>query len=163
MKVLYPGTFDPVTYGHLDVIKRAAPMFEHVVVAISDHGRKNTLFTTQERVDLMKAMVAEFPNVEVVTFDNLAVDCAAKHGASAVLRGLRVTSDFEYEFTMAKFMADQNANIQPVYLMADAKLTHISSTAVKEIAKLDGDITRYVPKNVQRALQGKLHTLKNVA
>lgn len=163
MKVLYPGTFDPVTFGHLDVIKRAAPMFEEVVVAISDHGRKNTLFSAEERVALMQEIVADFTNVEVVTFDTLAVDCAVKHGATAVLRGLRVTSDFEYEFTMAKFMAEQDASIQPVYLMADAKLTHISSTAVKEIAKLDGDITRYVPENVQRALQGKLHVLKNVA
>ena len=163
MKVLYPGTFDPVTYGHLDVIKRAAPMFEHVVVAVSNHGRKDTLFTSSERIELMRTMVTPYPNVEVVTFDNLAVDCAVQNGAAAVLRGLRVTSDFEYEFTMAKFMAEQNCNIQPVYLMADAKLTHISSTAVKEIAKLNGDVNLYVPKYVEEALQDKLNQLKNVA
>ena len=155
MKALYPGTFDPITYGHLDVAKRAAGMFDEVVIAVSNHGRKNTMFTLQERLSFVQHAIADTPNIKAIPFDNLTVDCAVEQNAKAVIRGLRVTSDFEYEFTMAKFMAEQNHDIQPVYLMADAKLTHISSTMVKEIASLGGDIARYVPECVQHSLGEK--------
>ncbi|MFZ2620172.1 MAG: pantetheine-phosphate adenylyltransferase [Alphaproteobacteria bacterium] len=156
MKALYPGTFDPLTNGHLDIVGRASRMFEEVVVAVSDHGRKNTLFGLKERCQMIEEACAGMKNVRVVAFDNLAVTCAKLHQCKAIIRGLRMTSDFEYEFTMAKYMAEQDAEIQPVYLMADAKLTHISSTSVKEIAKLGGDIAAYVPPHILAHLQEKI-------
>lgn len=156
MKALYPGTFDPMTNGHLDVIRRAAQMFEQVTVAVSDHGRKQTLFNLPTRCTMLQQAVSDLPNVDVVSFTNLAVNCARDHNAKAIIRGLRVTSDFEYEFTMAKFMDEQDKDIEVVYLMAAAHLTHISSTAVKEIARLGGDITKYVPASIAQAIMEKM-------
>ncbi len=155
MKALYPGTFDPVTNGHMDIIVRGLCIFDEVVVAVSDHGRKDTMFDVKTRCGFIENFWADEPRVRVVPFTNLAVDCALKQDVHAIIRGLRVTSDFEYEFIMAKFMAEQNRNIQPVYLMADARLTHISSTAVREIASLGGDISAYVPEVVVDAIVEK--------
>jgi pantetheine-phosphate adenylyltransferase len=163
MKALYPGTFDPVTRGHLDVIHRADRMFDEVVVAVSDHGRKNTLFSVEERCDLVKQTIEDLPNVTVRPFTSLAVTCAQEEGAKAIVRGLRVTSDFEYEFSMARFMAEQDPSIQPVYLMAGARLTHVSSTAVKEVARLGGDISRYVLPVVESALKEKMEAVSHAA
>ncbi|MDD9911919.1 MAG: pantetheine-phosphate adenylyltransferase [Alphaproteobacteria bacterium] len=162
MKALYPGTFDPVTNGHLDIIKRAVSMFDEVIVAVSGHGRKDTMFSLAERCQLLTTVLADMPTVSVVGFTNLAVEAAEQQRAGAIIRGLRVMSDFEYEFTMAKFMADQNSNIHPVYLMADAKFTHISSTAVRELAKMGSNIDKYVPSSVATAIQQKTDEVTNV-
>jgi pantetheine-phosphate adenylyltransferase len=163
MKALYPGTFDPVTRGHLDIIHRADRMFDEVVVAVSDHGRKNTLFSVEERCHLIEQVTEDLPHVTVRSFTNLAVACAQEEKAKAILRGLRVTSDFEYEFSMARFMAEQDPSIQPVYLMAGARLTHVSSSSVKEVARLGGDVSRYVLPVVESALREKMEGASHAA
>lgn len=156
---VYPGTFDPPTIGHLDVLKRASEMFETVYVAISDHGRKQNLFTVQERCDLFRDAAAEagIANVEFGVFDNMLVDCAEQFDAEYIIRGLRINSDFDYEFQMAQFIRDQNRHMEVVYLMAHAQTLHISSSGVKEIASLGGEIEKYVPANVLRAMKEKFN------
>lgn len=152
---LYPGTFDPFTNGHLDIALRAAKQFDHLIIVVSEHEKKKTLFTLTERIRIIKQVIKDhdISNITVEGFSNLLANFAKEKKATIVIRGLRVTSDFEYEFKMAQFNNEMNPGLEVVYLMSTASYLHISSTSVKEIASLGGDISAYVPPIVQTMLK----------
>ena len=154
--VIYPGTFDPITNGHLDIIKRAIHLFDKVIISIARNSDKGmALFTEEERITLIRQSILEMPSIEVDSFDGLMVDHAEKHSAHAAIRGLRVLSDFEFEFKMALMNRSLNEEVSTVFLMPHAKYTHISSSLVREVASLSGDISAYVPVHVNQALRKK--------
>lgn len=157
-RAIYPGTFDPITFGHLDVLARAAETFDEVVVAVSTASGKSPLFSEQERRDTVKQAIAEvLPNQNNVTVENftgLLVDFAKAKNATAIVRGLRALSDFEYEFQMA-LMNRKLSDITTVFLMPHERYTYLNSTIVRELAKYNGDITSFVPKCVIDALKNK--------
>jgi len=153
---IYPGTFDPITNGHLDIIERAVHLFDKVIVSVARNSDKGmALFTEEERTTLIRQSILEMPSVEVDSFDGLMVDHAVKHSAHAAIRGLRVLSDFEFEFKMALMNRSLNEEVSTVFLMPHAKYTHISSSMVREVASLSGDISAYVPVHVDQALRKK--------
>ena len=152
---IYPGTFDPVTSGHVDLIDRAAGMFDHLVVAIAENKNKTPLFSLDERVDLVKIAISHLGNVEVVGFDNLLIDCAKQHGAQVVLRGLRAVSDFEYEFQLAWMNRRLSAQLETLFLTPSEQYAFLSSSMIREIAKLGGDVASFVPEEVRVALLNK--------
>jgi pantetheine-phosphate adenylyltransferase len=154
-KAIYPGTFDPVTVGHLDVIRRAARMCDRLVVAVAVSSRKNTWFSLEERVALIREAVKGIKNVEVTSFDGLLVNFARKQKAKVLVRGLRAFSDFEYEFQMALSNRKLAPDIETMFLMTSEAHSYVSSTTVKEIWRLGGDISGFVPKNVEKALKSK--------
>jgi len=155
---VYPGSFDPPTLGHLSLVDQGLAIFDRLVVAVADNTAKATLFTTEERVALLREILAGYDpaRVEVDSFDGLLVGYAKGRGATAILRGLRGTSDFEYEFQMALVNRHLEPGLQSVYLMTDDRWLYISSTVVKEIAALGADIRAMVPKATARALADKL-------
>lgn len=156
MKIaIYAGTFDPITKGHLSVLSRAASLFDQVIVAVAADNNKNTLFTLQERQALAKSAVRQLPNVEVEAFTGLLVEYAKEKGASALIRGLRMVSDFEYEMQMATFNKDLCHTLETVFFIADAELSYVSSSQVRSIASLGGNIDRYVTEEVAAALYQK--------
>lgn len=150
-KAIYPGTFDPITYGHLDIIQRAVRLFDQVVVAVADNPRKDTLFSTQERMELVEA-VCDIENVTVDHFHGLLVEYAEAQNACALIRGLRAVSDFEYEFQMALVNRQLSEDLSTVFLMPHERYTHLNSTIVREVASLGGDVSPYVPPVVDRHL-----------
>ena len=152
---LYPGTFDPVTMGHLDIATRAARLFSRVIVAVYDTPSKNLLFSTEERLDLMRTAVSGVANVEVRSFSGLVVRCARESGAAAIIRGLRSGPDFDYECQMFFMNRRLEPEIDLVSLMSDQEHTFISSSLLKEVARLGGDITGMVPPHVAVALRAK--------
>lgn len=152
---IYPGTFDPVTNGHVDLIARSASMFEHVIVGIAANKNKAPLFSLEERVDLVKQAVGFLPNVSVVGFAGLLVDCAATHGAQVVLRGLRAVSDFEYEFQLAWMNRRLSSQLETLFLTPSEQYAFLSSSMIREIAKLGGDVSGFVPDIVRTALHTK--------
>lgn len=154
-KVLYPGTFDPITNGHLDLIKRASRLFDEVVVAVAIGHHKKPLFGIEERTALIQTCTQELPNVSVIGFEGLLVDLFQTHQATAVLRGLRAMSDFEYEFQLANINRELDKNFEAVFLTPSQKYSFISSTLVREIAKLDGNVSEFVPEAVQQAFAKK--------
>lgn len=154
-KVVYPGTFDPVTNGHLDIITRAAKLFDKVVVAVSTNPNKIPLFTVDERVEMIQTATSKLKNVSVDSFQGLLVQYANAQNASAIIRGLREVSDFEYEFQMTLMNRKQMPNIETVFLMPNEQYTYINSTIVKEIASLGGEIHCFIPENVVKKLQEK--------
>jgi len=156
-KIIYPGTFDPITNGHLDIAKRAAVLFDHVILAIANHPKKNSLFTVEERIDLIQASIEHLDNVSVSSTDALIVRFAKENEAIALIRGLRSISDFEYEFQMALMNRSLAPEISTIFMMPDEKYMHLNSTIVKEIASLDGDISAYVPAIVEAQLKSKLN------
>ena len=149
---LYPGSFDPVTNGHLDILKRSLSLFDKIVVAVSDNPLKNFLFSTEERVQMIKEAIDDLESVEVESFRGLLVNYARKKGARFIIRGLRAISDFEYEFQMDLMNRKLNSEIQTVYLMTDAKYSYLSSSIVKEIARFGGCTKGLVPEVVERKL-----------
>jgi pantetheine-phosphate adenylyltransferase len=153
---IYPGSFDPLTNGHLDVIQRAAKLFDRVVVAVAVNEGKKPLFTVQERLALVRGAVQHLPNVEADSFDTLLVDFAVSKKAVAVVRGLRAVSDFEFEFQMALMNRKLNENIETIFMMPKDTYTFLSSRIIKEIARLGGDITTFVTPQIQAALLNKL-------
>ncbi len=153
---IYPGTFDPITNGHLGIAIRAAKLFEKVVMGVYDKPNKHLVFTTEERVELARQAIADLPNVEVEPFTGLAVDFARKVGAQAIVRGLRMSADFEREFDMAMMNRKLSPEIDVVCLMADLKYQFLSSSLLKEVASLDGNINDLVPKPVAESLRRKL-------
>jgi len=153
--VIYPGTFDPITNGHIDLVERAARLFDRVIVAIASSNRKKPLFTLEERIELAAATLKHLDNVEVCGFDKLLVDFAAEKGAHAVIRGLRAVSDFEYEFQLAN-MNRAMSEMESIFLTPAEKFSYISSSLVKEIASLNGDVSSFVPDAVLPKLQEKL-------
>jgi pantetheine-phosphate adenylyltransferase len=153
--IVYPGTFDPITNGHVDLVERACRLFDRVVVAIARSERKKPLFSLEERITLCQTALAHLPNVEVVGFDILVVKFLREQGACAVLRGLRAVSDFEYEFQLANMNRAMDPAFETVFLTPADHLSYISSTLVREIASLSGDVTKFVHPEVKKALLGK--------
>ena len=154
--VIYPGSFDPLTNGHLDVVQRAAKLFDRVVVAVAKSESKSPLFTLEERLSLVKVAVQSLPNVEADTFDGLLVNYVEQRGAQAVVRGLRAVSDFEFEFQLALMNRKLNERIETIFMMPKDTYTFLSSRIVKEIARLGGDVSSFVPTHVRTALATRL-------
>lgn len=157
ISAIYPGTFDPITNGHADLIQRAAKMFSKVTVAIASNPSKKPLFTLEERVELAEKVTAHLPNVSVVGFTGLLADFADKKGASVLIRGLRAVSDFEYEFQLANMNRRLNPNLESVFLTPAEENSFISSTLVKEVALHRGKVDEFCHEEVQKALMAKLH------
>ena len=152
---VYPGTFDPVTNGHLDLVTRASQIFDKIIIAVSNNPHKNPLFSMEERKDLIEQIVKGRKNIEVDLFDGLLVEYAKSKGACAIIRGLRAVSDFEYEFQMALMNRKLMPDLETVYLMPSEEYTYINSTIAKEIAKFGGEVSCFVPEVVKKALQKK--------
>jgi pantetheine-phosphate adenylyltransferase len=153
---IYPGSFDPVTNGHLDVIQRAARIFDHVIVAVAHNTSKNALFTIQERVELLREVTKGMKNVSVEKFDTLVIDYARKKKIKVLIRGLRMTSDFDYEFQIALTNRRLAEDIETVFLMPSEHVAFVSSSLLKEISGLDAKISSFVPKAVERKLKERL-------
>ena len=153
---IYPGSFDPLTNGHLDVIQRATKLFDHVIVAVAKSESKQPLFTLEERVEMVSQGIRQLPPVEADSFDGLLVDYVEKRGAQAVVRGLRAVSDFEFEFQLALMNRKLNERIETIFMMPKDTYTFLSSRIVKEIARLGGNVSPFVPAHVQAALAAKL-------
>ncbi len=158
---IYPGTFDPITNGHLSIVKRALKIFDSLVIAILNNPQKAPLFSIEERTFLIKEALKNVPNIEIDTFDGLLVDYAVLKKSNVILRGLRALSDFEYEFQMALMNRKLNRNVQSIFLMTDYKWFYISSTIIKEAASLGGDISGLVPAIVAQKLKEKFMQSKN--
>lgn len=158
---IYPGSFDPLTNGHLDVIQRAARLFDRVIVAVAENEGKRPLFSTNERKKLVKVAVAGLANVEVETFGGLLVEYVVKRGGSAIVRGLRAVSDFEFEFQLALMNRKLNDQVETIFMMPKDTYTFVSSRLVKEIARLGGDIRPFVPPNIEAALRKRLAPVKS--
>ena len=155
-RVIYPGTFDPITNGHVDLVARASRMFDEVVVAITIGHHKNPVFTLEERVALAQESLSHLPNVEFVGFDGLLVNFFNEQKATAVLRGLRAVSDFEYEFQLANMNRQLDHHFETVFLTPSEQFSFISSTMVREIARLKGDVHKFVPQCVVNAFEQKI-------
>ena len=154
-KVIYPGTFDTVTYGHIDIIKRAVDLFASVVVTVAVNPTKQQLFSTEERVNMIKESIVGFNTVTVDSFDGLVVDHAKEVGATGIIRGLRQVSDFEYEFQMALMNRKLAGDITTIFLMPHEKYTYLNSTIIRNLSSLKADVSDFVPPVVQEALKRK--------
>lgn len=152
---IYPGTFDPITNGHLDIIQRGLKIFDVLYVVVPNNIQKNTLFTVEERVSLLKETLKEYDNVIIDSTDKMTVEYAKSVGAFAMLRGLRMMSDFEYELQLSAINKALNDEIETIFVMSSHDLSFISSSSVKEMARFGGDVSLFVPKNVQIALEKK--------
>ncbi len=152
---VYPGTFDPITYGHMDVIKRGARLFDKVIVLVARNSTKSPLFSGNERMTMIKEIFKNNPRVAVDVFDGLLVNYVVRNKATAIIRGLRAVSDFEYEFQMALTNRKIESAIDTIFLVPDERYTYLNSTIVREIARLGGDISDFVPPNVRRRLIAK--------
>lgn len=152
---IYPGTFDPVTNGHLDLMQRASKLFDKVIVAVAFNREKTPLFSIDERVNLVKAVTQTLGNIEVIGFDDLLVNCAKAHQARVILRGLRAVSDFEFEFQMAGMNRHLAPDLETLFLTPAEQYEFISSSMIREIAKLKGDVSAFVPEIVQQQLVNK--------
>lgn len=154
-RAIYPGSFDPVTNGHLDVVERARKLFDEVIVAVAHNDEKQPLFPLKERLDLLQETVGKISNVRIAQFEGLLVEFAGAEKAGAVIRGLRAVSDFEFEFQMALMNRKLNAGVETIFLMPKEEYTYLSSRIIKEIARLGGDISSFVPALVAKALNRK--------
>ena len=152
---IYPGTFDPITNGHLDIIARATKLYDKVIVAVAVNRGKTPLFSLDERVELVKSVTPEFSNIQVIGFDNLLVDCARQQGANVILRGLRAVSDFEYEFQLAGMNRRLAPQLETMFLTPAEQYEFISSTMIREITQLKGDVSCFVPDAVHQRLKEK--------
>lgn len=159
LTAVYPGTFDPLTNGHLDLIRRACRLCSHIVVGVAANPKKQPLFSLDERVELIREVIQDNDldqTVEVIGFSGLLVDFAREHNARILIRGMRAVSDFEFEFQLASMNRSLAPDVESVFLMPGESYSFVSSTLVKEVAKLNGDIARFVPENVLHALQEKI-------
>ena len=156
--IVYPGTFDPITNGHIDLIERASKLFDKIVVGIASSQRKGPLFTVDERISLASESLAHVPNVEIIGFDYLLVNFVKDCKADAIMRGLRAVSDFEYEFQLANMNRALAPEIESIFLTPAEHLSYISSSLVREISSLDGDVSKFVPANVAAALLQKIQS-----
>ena len=152
---IYPGSFDPVTNGHLDVVERARKLFDEVIVAVAHNDEKEPLFSLQERLDLLQQTVGRIDNIRIAQFEGLLIEFALAQKASAVIRGLRAVSDFEFEFQMALMNRKLEGSVETMFLMPKEEYTYLSSRLVKEIARLGGDVSQFVPSIVAKALAKK--------
>ncbi|GAB1265593.1 pantetheine-phosphate adenylyltransferase [Aurantivibrio infirmus] len=160
-KVVYPGTFDPITNGHIDLVERGCRMFDHVVVAIAASEKKGPLFTLEERVEMTRTILSHIENVEVCGFDILLAHLVQEKKAHGVLRGLRAVSDFEYEFQLANMNRALLPEMESIFLTPSEHFSYISSSLVREIAALGGDISNFVPPLVEKRLKSKFKELKD--
>ncbi|MBE6047464.1 MAG: pantetheine-phosphate adenylyltransferase [Clostridium sp.] len=161
MKIaVYPGSFDPITLGHLDVIKRGAKVFDKVIVGVLVNVNKSGLFDIEERVELIKRVTSGIPNVEVVSFNGLLIDFVKQCNATVILKGLRALSDFEYEFQMALMNTKLDAEIETLFMMTSAQYSYISSSAIKQVAKFKGDLRGLVPEEVIPDIVEKIECVK---
>ena len=154
-KVIYPGTFDPITNGHIDLVERAACLFDHVIIAVADSKKKQPLFNLDERVDLARKVLQHIDNIEVCGFSGLLAHFVKEKQAQATVRGLRAVSDFEYEFQLANMNRALYPKMESVFLTPSEHFSYVSSTLVREIASLQGDVSNFVPKTVEEALKNK--------
>ena len=151
-RIVYPGTFDPIHNGHLDIARKASELFDELILVVAVNQEKSPLFNDKERVELIKESLSDVKNVRVDTFNGLVVDFVRSTESIAIIRGLRHVSDFEFEFQMAMMNYNLNPNIKSLFMMPDEKYIHLNSTVIKDVARLGGDISDYVPKCVQEAL-----------
>lgn len=156
-KVLYPGTFDPVTNGHIDIIKRASELFDEVVVTVAINPSKQPMFSIEERVELLTESLKNFSNIKVDRFDGLVVEHAKNIGATGIIRGLRAVSDFEYEFQMALMNRKLDEQITTIFLMPHEKFTYLNSTIVRNLAQFKADVSEFVPTAVQKMIKRKFN------
>ncbi|QTH65353.1 pantetheine-phosphate adenylyltransferase [Psychrosphaera ytuae] len=154
---IYPGTFDPITNGHIDIVRRSAKLFDKVVISIAMSSRKQPLFTLDERVELVKAALGDLDNVEVEGFKGLLADYAKSKNATVLIRGVRAVADFEYEYQLASVNRTLNPELESVLLTPSSETSHISSTIVRDVAAHDGDVSAFVPEVVKRALDKKFN------
>ena len=153
---IYPGSFDPVTYGHIDIITRASRIFDHIIVAVLNNPSKSPLFTVEERVTMLREVTAHLPNVEIDSFSGLLIDYAREKNVHMVLRGLRALTDFEYELHMAQTnYLISGGELETVFLPTDLEYSYLSSTTVREIASFKGDVSKFVPQSIADALYKK--------
>ena len=157
---IYPGSFDPVTYGHIDIIDRAAKIFDHVTVGVLSNQSKKPLFTVAERVDMLREIVRDLPNVDVTSFSGLLVDFARACNSQVVIRGLRAITDFEYELQMSQTNRIMNPDLDTVFFTTDLKYSYLSSSTVREVAYFHGDISAFVPPLVEREMLKKFSDQK---
>jgi pantetheine-phosphate adenylyltransferase len=153
---IYPGTFDPITFGHIDIAVRASKIFKKIIAVVAMNPSKNPLFTPEERVELARESLSHIPQIEVTGYEGLIVNCLAEYGASAIIRGLRAVSDFDYEFQMAFTNRNMHAAAETVFFMPSAKYTYLNSTLVKQIAQHGGDIGGFVPEIVKQKILEKM-------
>lgn len=153
--VIYPGSFDPFTHGHLDLVQRAARLFDQVIVAVAENEAKSPLFSRQERLEFVRQSTGDLPNVQAESFSGLLVDYVERRGGQAVIRGLRAVSDFEFEFQLALMNRKLNERVETIFMMPKETYTFLSSRLVKEIARLGGDVSPFVPPDVAKALRRK--------
>ncbi|BGI50914.1 MAG: pantetheine-phosphate adenylyltransferase [Arsenophonus endosymbiont of Ceratovacuna japonica] len=156
-KAIYPGTFDPITYGHIDIIERTALMFEKIILAIFDNSlHKNTMFTISERISFAKEQIKHLTNVEVMGFCGLTVNFAKKHNINILIRGIRFISDFEYEYKLANMNNNLMASLETIFLLSSPKLSFISSSLIKDIVYYGGDVSSFLPKSIANFMIHKL-------
>ena len=160
-RAVYPGSFDPVTFGHLDIIERSSKMVDELVVGVLHNSAKNSLFSLEERVNMIREMTKDLPNVKVEAFDGLLVDYMSQIGANIIIRGLRAVTDFEYELQLAQINHVQNEEIETLFLITNLKYSYLSSTIVKEIASYGGDISKFVPEQLMDRIYAK-YNAKNL-
>ncbi|MGI5921180.1 MAG: pantetheine-phosphate adenylyltransferase [Syntrophomonadaceae bacterium] len=158
---VYPGSFDPVTNGHIDILERTSPLFDRIIVAVVHNVSKKALFTPHERVDLIRKSTSHLPNIDVDCFSGLLADYISGKNACAIIRGLRTVSDFEYEMQMAMMNRVLIPNLETIFVMSDSKYIFVSSSGVKEAALLGGDVSSLVPRVVEQGLVDKLTLIKN--
>ena len=160
-KAIYPGSFDPVTNGHMDMIQRASKIVDELVVGVLNNSAKNSLFSVEERVSMLEEMTKDMPNVTVASFDGLMVDYMDEIGATIVVRGLRAVTDFEYELQIAQTNHKVNPKIDTIFLTTSLEYAYLSSTTMKEVAYFGGDLSKFAPKEITDAVMEKIHSGKN--
>lgn len=160
IRAIYPGSFDPVTLGHLDIIRRASQTVSELIVGVLNNGGKNPLFSIDERVEMLKEVTKDIPNVKVVSYSGLLVEAARQTGSTLIVRGLRAISDFDYELQMAQTNRKLNPDVETMFLATSLEYAYLSSTTVKEVAFFDGDISEFVPKPVIAKVQEKVRERK---
>ena len=156
-KAIYPGSFDPVTLGHLDIIRRSSSLVDHLIVGVLNNSTKTPLFSVEERVNMLREVTKDLPNVEVLSFSGLLVDFAAEHNVSVIIRGLRAVTDFEYELQMAQTNHKLEPSVETVFLTTSLEYSYLSSTIVKEVAFYHGDISKFVPDVVRERIREKMN------
>ena len=162
LRAIYPGSFDPVTNGHLDVIRRSSKMVDELIVGVLNNNAKMPLFSAEERVKMLKEVTKDIPNVRIYPFDGLLIDFAAKMEAGVVIRGLRAITDFEYELQMSQTNHKLNPDVETIFLTTSIEYSYLSSTTVKEIAYYGGDITQFVPEAIVGKLEQKMKEKRRV-
>tara|TARA_X000000368_G_scaffold379563_1_gene334741 strand:+ start:78 stop:557 length:480 start_codon:yes stop_codon:yes gene_type:complete len=156
--IIYPGTFDPIHNGHIDIVKKVSKLFDQVIMVVAVNKEKNPLFSEQERKELIRESISDINNVNVTSFNGLVVEYAKEKNALAIVRGLRHVSDFEFEFQMAMMNYNLNPQVTSMFMMPDEKYIHLNSTIIKDVSRLGGDISDYVPDNVKSALYIKYNS-----